>query len=81
MSISTKKYEMTILDEGYEDPFWSKVEEERERINRQEAIPDDDEMEKFSFTDVITLKRIMILLAWGVLYYLFVYLGFGMMYL
>ena len=81
MSISTRKYEMSILDEGYEDPFWSKVEEERERIIRQDTIPDDDELENFKLVDVITIKRIIIILVWGVVYYLFVYLGFGMMYL
>jgi hypothetical protein len=77
---SKKKFEMSVLEEGYEDPFWKKVEEEKDKLNNKENKEDKD-FENVNVNDILTTKRFAILIIWGILYKVSIYLGFGMMYI
>jgi len=76
---SKKKFEMSVLEEGYEDPFWKQVEEEKDKLNNRENKEEKD-LDNVNIGDILTTKRIAILIIWGILYKVFIYLGFGMMY-
>ena len=75
MSQKTKKgYTLTCMEEGYEDPIMKRFEEEKNKIKKENEV--NFEQKNFNF---FTKRRIIIIIAWIILYKIFIRYGFGMM--
>lgn len=68
-----KNYNISLVDEGYEDLIAKRVQEEKEKMRKQqeEAIANKD-------LNILTGKNLIILLIWGLLYKLFIKYEFGL---
>lgn len=72
-----KKFEMSIVDEGYEDQFWEKVEKEKEKIenlNKKEEYNENVDLKQ-----ILTKKRMIIFIVWIALYKFFIKWEIGTM--
>ncbi len=70
--MSKKKILKNGFEEGYEDPEEAQLKEAKRRL---------EEMERpFNPLDIITMRNIIILFIWAVIYKLFIIYGFGLVY-
>ena len=66
------KYEMKLVEEGYEDPQEAQLREAKRRL--------EEAKKPFNPLDIVNMKNIGILVVWLILYKIFIYFGFGAVY-
>jgi hypothetical protein len=67
----TKKFEMNVVDEGYDDKTWQELELEKEKLRQKMK---QEEEKGFNF---VNGKNIVIMIIWAIIYRLFIKWGFG----
>jgi hypothetical protein len=72
-----KKFEMSVVDEGYEDNYWEKVENEKEKIRKSNKEEIDYTLSENN--TILTTRRIIIFVVWALLYKLFIKYEIGTM--
>ena len=58
-----------MIGEGYDDLIRKKIEEEKEKLRREQENPD---------LNILTTRNLIILVIWGLLYKLFIKYEFGL---
>jgi hypothetical protein len=63
------KYDMKLLDEGYDDELWEEFQKKKQEMKTSEKS-----LGTFNF---FNSKNLIILIIWAALYKLFIKFGFG----
>ena len=73
MSKNKNNYNINLVNEGYEDLIAQRVQEEKEKMRKQQE-------DHFANKDlnILTTKNLIILAIWGSLYKLFIKFEFGL---
>jgi hypothetical protein len=74
-------YGINLVDSGYDDDFWVRYEEERKKLKEQRKAEREKEDDLKSlllfFLPDVTMKRVIIITVWIILYKFFIDFGYG----
>jgi hypothetical protein len=69
-----KKFEMSVVDEGYDDKTWEEFELEKAKLREKMVSEENKGFNPFDS------KNVVIMIVWALLYKLFIKWEFGIMY-
>ena len=67
------KFEMNVVDEGFDDNSWQELEREKQKIMEKMKLEETN-------LNILTKRNIIIFIVWILLYKLFIKLEFGIVY-